>query len=275
MGQRDRLKGIADAIRDAKGTTEKIKASNFASEISNVFQAGEKSEYDRFVEVFFQNGKRKDFKNAFAGENVNLLHYISPENLPIKPIDNANSMAGSRYSYMLFGYANWSNKTQYTVKEITDDIVDFSETYWLYNTFACSCFDNISVDFSSAKELSQTFSCSDGGSIKRIELKVTENLTKCYLPFHYTIAPLEIIFREGSVIACNGMDLSMTYNINRKSIISVINALSTTTSGLSVTLSKTAVNREFETSTGANNGSTSTEWITLIATKNNWNIVLA
>ena len=71
MGQKNRLKEIADAIRDAKGTTEKIKASNFATEISNVFQAGEKSEYDRFWDSYQQKGASISYYRLFSGSGWN------------------------------------------------------------------------------------------------------------------------------------------------------------------------------------------------------------
>ena len=52
-------------------------------------------------------------------------------------------------------------------------------------------------------------------------------------------------------------------------------ALSTTTTGLTVTFSKTAVDKAFETAEGANDGSTSPEWLALVATRPNWGIGLA
>ena len=81
-------------------------------------------------------------------------------------------------------------------------------------------------------------------------------------------------------VICNGgsfaADLSLQYStkLSRASVTSIINALSSTTSGLSVTLSKTAVNKAFETSAGAGDGSTSAEWQNLIAPKSNWTISL-
>lgn len=62
--------------------------------------------------------------------------------------------------------------------------------------------------------------------------------------------------------------------LSKPSITSIINCLSTTTSGLTVTLSKTAVNNAFETSEGVADGSTSQEWLNLVATKTNWTISL-
>ena len=63
--------------------------------------------------------------------------------------------------------------------------------------------------------------------------------------------------------------------LTKASITSVVNVLSTTASGKTLTLSKTAVNKAFETSEGANDGSTSSEWLTLRATKSNWTVTLS
>ena len=65
-------------------------------------------------------------------------------------------------------------------------------------------------------------------------------------------------------IAVDGCNLGYSKKLNKESIKKVIGILSTTTSGLTVTLSKTAVNNAF----------TDAEWNTLIATKPNWNISL-
>jgi hypothetical protein len=63
--------------------------------------------------------------------------------------------------------------------------------------------------------------------------------------------------------------------LTKESITSIVNILSATASGKTLTLSKVAVDKAFETSEGANDGSTSTEWATLVATKTNWTISLA
>ena len=72
-----------------------------------------------------------------------------------------------------------------------------------------------------------------------------------------------------------GLNLRWCKKLSKKSILNVINTLSATTEGLNVTLSKTAVNKAFETSSGANDGSASAEWKTLIAEREkNWVINL-
>lgn len=84
---------------------------------------------------------------------------------------------------------------------------------------------------------------------------------------------LETLIVKGT-IGRNGFNVQWSTKLSHDSIVSIINALSTTTSGLTVTLSKTAVNNAFETSEGAGDGSTSQEWLDLKATKSNWTITL-
>lgn len=62
--------------------------------------------------------------------------------------------------------------------------------------------------------------------------------------------------------------------LNATSIETIVNSLSVDATGQSLTLSKAAVNKAFETSEGANDGSTSAEWATLIGTRPNWTINL-
>ena len=83
-----------------------------------------------------------------------------------------------------------------------------------------------------------------------------------------------ISFVEGSVIGKNGFDVQYSTSLTRQSIENIIAALSTTTSGLTVTISKAAVNTAFETATDAADGASSQAWNDLIATRANWTISL-
>ena len=75
-------------------------------------------------------------------------------------------------------------------------------------------------------------------------------------------------------INTSGMNLKSATKLSKASITSVVNALSASASGKSITFSKTAIDSAFETSSGAADGSTSDEWLNLIATKSNWTISL-
>lgn len=73
----------------------------------------------------------------------------------------------------------------------------------------------------------------------------------------------------------SGVDLHYSTQLTKTSIISVVNALAADIAGKSITLSLTAVNRAFETSDGASDGTSAGEWQNLIAAKSNWTILLS
>ena len=106
-------------------------------------------------------------------------------------------------------------------------------------------------------------------SLKRIpKLIITpRGLTKAREAFD-NCTVLEELNIEGT-INIGGLNFQWSTKLSKTSIESVINALSTTTSGLTITFSATAVSNAFES------GSTGSEWLNLIATKSNWTIALA
>ena len=81
--QQQKFKEIADAIREKTGTTELIKPSEFASKIEDVYTAGQnagggggydegfadgkQAEYDRFWDVYQENGNRTAYGYCFSG----------------------------------------------------------------------------------------------------------------------------------------------------------------------------------------------------------------
>jgi hypothetical protein len=62
---------------------------------------------------------------------------------------------------------------------------------------------------------------------------------------------------------------------DKETIVSMINTLSQNATGMVATVGKKAVDKAFETSEGANDGSENAEWLTLTATKTNWTISLS
>ena len=81
-------------------------------------------------------------------------------------------------------------------------------------------------------------------------------------------------------IGQSGFNVQYSTNLSKASIESIINALSYNTSGLTITLSKAAVDKAFESSEGAADGSEKgtetnpTEWGTLVGKHRNWTISL-
>jgi hypothetical protein len=93
--------------------------------------------------------------------------------------------------------------------------------------------------------------------------KVIVNNATTYTDWFVRCDALREVRFEGT-IAKGGMNLQHSTKLSRASIESVINALSSTTSGLAITFSKTAANSAFTTE----------EWNALAATKSNWTISL-
>ena len=120
------------------------------------------------------------------------------------------------------------------------------------------------IDLRKATTSSYAFhSCS---KLVTIDKLIVSESTPFSNSFNYCSSLVDLTI-EGT-IGKNGLDLKSSTKLSKISIESVINALSTTTSGLSIILSRTAVISAF----GDTN---SDEWVTLIATKPNWTITLS
>ena len=102
-------------------------------------------------------------------------------------------------------------------------------------------------------------------------LRVTENVN---VSTWFSGCKYLITVNWDGVIGSN-LDMSACVNLSKASILSTFSCLSSTASGMTLTLSKTAVNNAFETSSGTADGSTSEEWLNLVATKPNWTISLS
>ena len=164
----------------------------------------------------------------------------------------------TRY-YWRFAYS-W-NDNIYNPKY---DIVGVNASNALGNTFYTSGITDTKVAIDATRVptgLDATFYWAR--KMQRIrKLIITENTTfkQSFVDCSALISIDEI---EGA-IGQNGFNVRWSTLLNKASIENIINALSTTTSGLTVTLSQTAVNNAFTTE----------EWETLEATKTNWNISL-
>ena len=211
------------------------KLITIAENEQKVYHAGKQAEYNKFWDIFQENGLRNNYQSVFDGAVSKCwtdANYNPKYPITIGIISGGNLM-----------YRNCL---------ITDTKVPI--------IYADGLTGTISTVFSNA------------GYLKTIpELHVVEGLT--YTVAFQNLKALEDLTVTG-VIGGDGFNVQWSTLLSKASITSIINALSSTTTGLTVTLSLAAVNTAFETSTGANNGSASTAWTTLIATKTNWTISL-
>ena len=281
MTLREYLKSIADKFRSelAMADDEKINAQDFTAYIDVVsnrgfeegyvqghsqgyddglregeasgIEIGKQAEYDAFWDAYQENGNRTNYEHAFAGqgwteENFRPKYDIRPVNSYM--MFRNSSIKGDIVQILkdcgvILDMSLCSGWVQYSFSGLLASrlgVIDFSNAVMLYEPFG-NCINLHTID-----ELILSKDCEETtafrGCTSLANLKISGEIGK---PFTFQWSPL-----------------------TKASITSVINALSTTTSGLTVTFSLTAVNNAFE------GGSEGSEWQALIATKPNWTISL-
>jgi hypothetical protein len=265
--QQEKFKEIADKIREYTGTTDLIKPNNFAAKIDCIaegryslgktdgygegldvgtaegIEQGKQAQYDEFWDNFQQNGKLMDYRYAFNG-------------------------------------AHWNNKTfnpkypmhiNYAIQTFENcGCTDCDLRNWSFNWGSCYNFQSTFKNFKGlvavgeiscwgASNLDQIFyGCSSLTTIEK--LWIPENAT-FYNNAFYNCTSLTYLRIGGTI----GKLINLQWSpLDKESIESVINSLSTITSGLTATFNKSAKEAAF----------TDEEWATLTATKPNWTISL-
>lgn len=234
------IANIAKKIRDKTGGDSTYKTSEMPGGIDEVYEAGKetitkeitsinseleqtlygldaggKSFYDEFWDVFQENGNRRNYWGAFC--------YWQDEIFNPK--------------YPIIASANKSMFYLSTMKNIPT--IDISLSAKLEHTF----------DYSKVETIEKVIFKNDGSQ------GFQDGFKNCNL--------LKEVRFEG-VIGQSGLKMADCILLSKASIESIINCLSTTTTGLSITLSKTAVDNAF----------TADEWSALISTRSNWTISL-
>lgn len=257
---------IADKIREKTNGTEIIFPNEMADKVEEVYQKGvsdgEKSEYDRFWDNAQNYG---EVSNNFC---INLFSGKTWNDNTFKPKYNikANGRADN-----LFAQTRITDLKSILEKQKVT--LDMSECTNFYQFFYYSDVTKIpTIDASNATSL-HAF-CETTKKLEQIDkLIVTSKITTAQYAFYNCLALKRVIF-EGE-LCCGNLNMQYSTLLDKESLTSIVNTLSASTTGLTVTLSLVAVNNAFETSTGLADGSTSQEWLDLVATKSNWTIALA
>lgn len=246
------MTAIADAIRAKTGGTEVLTLDAMAAGVDEVFAAGEKSEYDRFWDTYQQNGERTDYKNGFFGPNwtdetfqpkydlictdCNSMFY----NVKIKDIKGILEERGIAFDTSACPNVN---SLFYTTQRVEDKATSLP-----------------AVDVSSVSNINAAFyGQSEVSKIELLHVQESAIFTRTFLG-----CPGLVDLTITGTIGGNGLDLSSPKALSKASIENVVGCLSGTTSGLSITLSKTAVDAAF----------TDEEWAALANTRPNWTINL-
>ena len=254
------IESVTEKLIRASENMEKV----FSSGYEKGTRDGSFAEWNSFWDIFQANGERRNYNAAFKGGFFNRDNF--------KP----------KYDIIIEGYASgngafWGlnkGKEPLDLAEHCNALgirIDFSTCEHTYEAFREARVSRIGeLDLSSATYMDYMFY--NTTALKTID-KIISSETTNWVPniFLDTGGSLTHCIFEG-IIAKN-FNIFDT-NLDKESLVSVINTLSPSTSGLSCTLRKESIDKAFETSTGSLDGSTSDEWSALVATKSNWTIAL-
>ena len=229
------------------GENEKINAQDFPDKVNEVYSLGKevgedigkKSQYDEFWDDLQRNGTQMNWSYAFS--NKDMWTQENMEKVKYK------TLYGNYFSVVFIQNTSITDLSMFSFK---GGLTPYGEIapYVFSNTFA---------------------GCTNLVKCMPINCDMVSYFTSAF----NGCTALEELILSGK-LGRSGLDLKWSKKLSKESIESVINVLSTTASGQNVILSQTAVDKAFETSEGANDGSTSAEWEALANTKMNWTITL-
>lgn len=242
-------------------TAEKL--TTIAENMPKVYEAGKNAAYDAFWDAYQQNGERVNYHTGFAGKGWN-EHAFKPK-YDIKPTT----------AYMMF-YQIPTNANIDLVKTAEEQgiVFDFSNcTNFTYFAYSPGVVRLGTIDTRSAKSFQQFLaSNSTLHTIEKLILKEDGSQTignaTWFLPSNSTFKNITIEGKLGASVRC------VCANMTKASLTSFLTALYEESTEKTLTLSKTAVNMEFETAEGLNDGVNSAEWAALVNAKQNWTISL-
>lgn len=241
---------IAPLVQEIAENTPKVHEAGKA--------VGRKEEYNEFWDAFFAN--TGTFYGKFSGNGWTAENFKPTKDIIIDGVDASNCFGTNACAVDL---VEWCESLGINIVMKPSVVTGM---------FQNSKFTRLPVlDFSKVSSMSSTIaSCLNLVTIDKLILKNDGSQT--FSSTFYNDKALKNIIVEGVI----GTEVKLVWSplLSKASITSFINHLSTTTSGVSINFSKTAVDNAFETSEGAADGSTSAEWLALIGTRPNWTISL-
>lgn len=230
-----------------------------AENVPNVHKSGKDAEWNAFWDNFQNNGARRSYNFGFINSDA---------------CWNKNNFK-PKYDIIMVGNASNAFYTWQGLPESVDIgailkaqgiTIDTSQATNVQNLFAygTSIVGSLpTFDFTSAATTTGAFRSVKVHTIDKLIINETTNFGTMFRD----CTELENIVIEGT-IANGALDLRQSTKLSADSLKSVINALSASASGLTVTLPTTAeANYNAKYGAGA--------WATLIASKSNWSIAYA
>ena len=257
---------VEHGVEVADGT----RTAEYASKVDDVFGAGKKAEYDAFWDRLQNNGKQTNYDYAFRGwmwgpnnffpkydirpTSAEQMFYawsdtVGSDDASIrislkKRLEECGVVLDTSQCTMLRGAFSYMHVTEIPTIDCTGLVAD---SYNSYNLFSYDYY------------------------LETIE-KIITNERITYNGWFTECSALRNVIFEGTI--ANAINFAYCRALSKDSIYNIVNHLSSTASGKTIHFSNGAVRPAFETSSGANDGNSSPEWLALIGTKTNWTISL-
>ena len=169
-----------------------------------------------------------------------------------------------KYSYAFYEWQGENLTPEF------DIIINGNGTNYFYRTFFQSKIKSINKPIRISGNGNNQQALAQATNLETITLLDVTDYTGVFTGWFTNDTALKNIIVVGTI--ATGFDISPS-PLTKDSIMSIFNA-ATTENAITISFSLDAVNTAFETSAGTNDGSTSDEWETLIATKTNVTVSL-
>ena len=258
----DSLKDDIDTLEEKADSLEnsiKVLEEEKVAEYNRGVEKGKTLQYNDFWDMYQQRGTRTDYARAFSGigwteKTFKPKYSLRDINSAIRMFEGTGIKNLSELMIGLGMHLNLEGTTR------TD--------YMFAN---CGITHVPDLDLRAVTNMEYMF-------YRAEELEVIEGLRladdgsqELGARFFYRCYCLNTVIFHGQI----GCDVDIRHSpLYRGSIENLISALLPTAEGKTVYLSKSRVNKEFETSKDAKDGSTSAAWLSLVASKPGWTISL-
>lgn len=198
-----------------------------ADNMSKVYEAGKKSEYDKFWDACQDNGNRTYYASAFAGNQGWTKDNFYPK-YDIKPEGNANQL-----------FYAWEVKEKHTLDlaqrlEECGVVLDTSKATNLQNAFGYGCFSRIpAVDITSTTNASSGLFNASWGRLVTIDKIIMNENNLISANWFSNGSGIQNLTIEGK-IGQNNFNVKDCTKLSKESLLSILKALS-----LNITETKT------------------------------------
>lgn len=213
--------------------------------------------YNMFWDNYQENGNRTNYAFAFAGDCWN------------DAIDPKYQISGPIYSYFMFRrHLHFFDMTKSAIFK-NNTIVTTSAA----SLFQIANITNIGIVDMTKNTVTNGLLFANSNTINRIEKVIVSASTNIGSNSFNASPNITHVVFEGDIRY--SLSFASQTKLDKESILSIINCLYDASTSQTITFNTNAINKQFETSDGANDGSASTEWTNLITTKPNWTFALS